>query len=460
MNDESARPGALPNQTQPHHNQLVRNLLADIAAFIRKYVVVSESQCLTLALWVLHTHTIDTAHTTPYLSITSAEKECGKTRLLEVLALLVARPWFTGRTTPAALARKTDAERPTLLLDESDAAFKGDREYAETLRGVLNSGYRTGGKITVCVGQGTKITTRDFSTFGAKAIAGIGELPDTVASRSIPVRLKRRAPGEQVERWSGYHRVERDAAPLCEQLVTWASGHCAALEDAEPEPLEQLSDRAAECWEPLLAIADLAGADWSQRAREAALELSTANATDGAVPSRGVQVLGAMRAAISDRASIPTAEALNTINADEELPFGAWRDGRGLDARGLAKLLAPYGVRPRTVRSGDATPKGYARADLEDAFIRYLDPPPESPPRAPRPQHDADAQRESARKHSDVADVADVAPPADAAPARSQSGHDATPVCAHRTHAEHWKPHPTTRRVICWRCHPPAGMLT
>jgi Protein of unknown function (DUF3631) len=408
MNNGSARRGALPNQTQTHHIQLVGSLLAHIAAFIRKYVVVSEAQCLALALWVLHTHTIDAAHATPYISITSVERECGKTRLLEVLALLVARPWFTGRTTAAALARKTDAERPTLLLDESDAAFKGDKEYAETLRGVLNSGYRTGGKTTVCVGQGTKITTRDFSTFGAKAIAGIGELPDTVASRSIPVRLKRRAPGEQVQRWSGYHRVESDAAPLCEQLAAWASERSAALEGAEPQPLEQLSDRAAECWEPLLAIADLAGDDWSQRARDAAVKLSPANTSEG-TPSRGVQVLGAMRDAIGERASIPTAEALNAINADEELPFGAWREGRGLDARGLARLLAPYGVRPRTVRDGDATPKGYTRADLEDAFIRYLHPPPEGPPQAPHPQHDPDAQRKYARKHADVADVADVA---------------------------------------------------
>jgi hypothetical protein len=453
MNDESGRPGALPNQTQPHHRQLTGSLLADIAAFIRKYVVVSESQCLALALWVLHTHTIDAAHATPYISITSVEKECGKTRLLEVLALLVARPWFTGRTTAAALARKTDAERPTLLLDESDAAFKGDKEYAETLRGVLNSGYRAGGKTTVCVGQGTKITTRDFSTFGAKAIAGIGELPDTVASRSIPVRLKRRAPGEQVERWSGYHRVERDAAPLCEQLAAWASEHRAALEDAEPQPLEQLSDRAAECWEPLLAIAGLAGDDWSQRVRDAAVKLSTAHTTEGAVPSRGVQVLGAMRDAIGDRPSIPTAEALNAINADEELPFGAWREGRGLDARGLARLLAPYGVRPRTVRDRDTTPKGYTRADFEDAFTRYLRPPPESPPQAQHPQHDVDAQRKYARKHSNVADVA---APTDA----DTSGHGVVPVCSYCTHAEHWKPHPTTRRVICWHCHPPVERLT
>jgi hypothetical protein len=125
------------------------------------------------------------------LAITSAEKESGKTRLLEVFETLVANPWFTGKVSAAVLTRKIDAQHPTLLLDESDAAFGGDKEYAEALRGVLNTGHRKGGKSSCCVGQGANTTFRDFSTFCPKAIAGIGKLPDTVAGRAISVRLKR-----------------------------------------------------------------------------------------------------------------------------------------------------------------------------------------------------------------------------------------------------------------------------
>ena len=138
---------------------------------------------------------------TPYLAITSAEKQCGKTRLLEVLDLLVSNPWLTGKVSAACLIRKIDSQKPTLLLDESDAAFNGEKEYAEVLRGVLNTGHRRGGHASCCVGQGVNITFKDFHTFCPKAIAGIGKLPDTVADRSIPIRLKRRAPGEPVERF-------------------------------------------------------------------------------------------------------------------------------------------------------------------------------------------------------------------------------------------------------------------
>jgi hypothetical protein len=174
-------------------------LLDEIEKFVRRFVVATQAEIVLIALWVLHTHMIDAARSTPYLSITSAEKESGKSRLLEVMELLVHKPWMTGRVTAACLTRKIDAVRPTLLLDESDAAFAGAEEYAEALRGVLNTGYRWNGVASCCVGQGANIGFHDFKTFCPKAIAGIGKLPDTVASRSIAIWLKRRAPGEAVE---------------------------------------------------------------------------------------------------------------------------------------------------------------------------------------------------------------------------------------------------------------------
>jgi hypothetical protein len=440
--------------TNNRHNgrldeSLADALLSDVAAVLRRYVVLSDVQLVALALWVLHTHAIAGAYTTPYVSITSAEKACGKTRLLEVLEVLVARPWFTARTTAAALTRKIEAEQPTLLLDESDAAFKSDKEYAEGLRGLLNSGYRRGGKTTVCVGHSANIKTRDFSTFSAKAIAGIGELPDTVASRSIPVRLKRRAPDEQIARWKGHRRVDQDAASLRQRLEAWASANTNTLDTAEPEPVEQLGDRAAECWEPLLAIADLAAGDWPQRARSAALVLSAGEATDET--SHGVLLLAAMRHAIGDRANIATDELLTAINVNAELPFGGWHDGRGVGPHFLAKHLGAYKIKPKSIRVGDKTPRGYAREDCEDAWSRYLRPSPERPPQAQQPQQATDPPHTSPRKHGDVADVADVAPSADVGPRK--------PVCAYPAHADDWRPHPATGLVVCWVCHTPGIVL-
>jgi hypothetical protein len=207
----------------------------------------------------------------------------------------VNKPWLTGRVTPAVLARKIDAECPTLLLDETDAAFAGDEEYAETLRAILNTGHRRGGKTSVCSGQGANITYCDLSTFCPKAIAGIGKLPDTVADRSIAIVLKRRKQSETVERFR-HKKADSDAAPLRKRLSAWASA--LQLHDVEPSVPDELDDRAADCWEPLLAIADAAGGEWPQRARTAAVALSGGGRDDA---SLGVRLLTDIKAIFTTR---------------------------------------------------------------------------------------------------------------------------------------------------------------
>jgi hypothetical protein len=120
-------------------------ILDGVSEFIRHYVHLSDQQARIVAVWTAHTHAVGSATTTPYLAINSAIKQSGKTRLLEVLELLVAKPWLTGRVTAACLTRKVDKVQPTLLLDESDAAFGGEKEYAEALRGILNTGFYDSG---------------------------------------------------------------------------------------------------------------------------------------------------------------------------------------------------------------------------------------------------------------------------------------------------------------------------
>lgn len=341
-------------------------VLDELAGFVRRFVVMSEAQADAVALWIAHTHAFEAAEQTPYLAISSAEKRSGKTRLLEVLELLVARPWLTGRVTAAVLARKVDAERPTLLLDESDAAFKGDKDYAEALRGLLNTGHRRGGKSTVCVGQGAELSYKDFSTFGPKAIAGIGKLPDTVADRSLPIRLERRAPGEQADRFRR-RDVELEVEPLRVALETFASVEIlVALEMARPDLPVELDDRAQDAAEPLLAIADHAGEAWGERARRALVELHGGREIED--ESAGVRLLSDVKSVFDDE-RLATEALLERLRGLDEAPWGDWY-GKPLSARTLAKMLRPYGVAPHS----DGSSRGYRREAFEGAWARYLPP--------------------------------------------------------------------------------------
>jgi Protein of unknown function (DUF3631) len=348
-------------------------VLEEVRRFVRRFVVLSESQADAGALWIAHTHAFAAAETTPYLEISSAEKESGKTRLLETLQLLVARPWLTGRTSISALARKVDKDLPTLLLDESDAALAGDKNYVQDLRGILNSGFRRGAKYTINVPTAQSgWTPTDFSVFCPKAIAGIGSLPDTVVSRSITIRLQRKTPQETVEKLR-FRRVTTAAAPVrqqLEQVLPSVVEELIEITEAEPEMPAGLSDRAEDVWEPLLAIADLAGGDWPQRARCAAVALS-GNRTDDE-DSHRVQLLRDVRAIFMKRGidEIGSTDLVFALNAIEESPWAGWSRGTGLSTHALAKQFKQFGIAPRHTRDGSA--RGYSLHQFEDAFSRYL----------------------------------------------------------------------------------------
>ena len=229
-----------------------------------------------------------------------------------------------------------------------------------------------GGLASCCVGQGAAIGFKDFSTFCPKAIAGIGTLPDTVADRSIPIRLKRAAPGEVVERFRR-RDVESETATLREMVSRWGLPVEESLREARPELPDELSDRQQDCAEPLLAIADAAGGEWPTTARSSIVELcAEARATE---KSTGVQLLTDIREIFTARCAdrISSADLASALLEFETSPWSEWgKSQKPISAPKLARLLGRFGITPGSVRIGEKTPKGYRLDDFSDAFTRYL----------------------------------------------------------------------------------------
>jgi Protein of unknown function (DUF3631) len=348
---------------------VLASLLDELAAFVRRFVVVSPAQATAIALWIVHTHAFDAPDASPYLAVTSPEKRSGKSRLFEVLELLAANPWKVITPTEAVVFRKVDNDRPTLLLDEADAIFgRKNGENHEGLRALLNAGNRRGTFVPRCVGTSRSLVS--FSVFCPKAIAGIGDLPDTIADRAIPIRLKRKAKNEHAERFRR-RDVEDEAERLYMDSSAWAEHAVPTLAEARPALPDELDDRAQDAWEPLLAIADLIGEEWPVRARAAALELSNGAEHEDESPS--VRLLGDIRAVFDERgvdrlASAVLAAALHEI---EESPWADWY-GKPITATGVARLLAGFGIKPKVIRVGEETPRGYPRDQFQDAWDRYL----------------------------------------------------------------------------------------
>jgi putative DNA primase/helicase len=341
------------------------SLLRELEGLFSAYLTMSPGAAETAALWVVFSHAHDAFQISPLLGITSPEKNCGKSTLLTLLSGVVPKPLPLSNITIAPLFRVIEKFRPTLLIDEADTFLSDD----EGLRGILNSGWlRSQAQVIRTVGDDHE--PRLFSTWAPKAIAMIGNLPGTLADRSVAVRMCRQSLEE--ERTKRKLRADRlgDLEHLRRKAHRWVQDHIRDLREADPRVPEGFTNRLADNWRPLLAIADLIGDEWPQRAREAARMLVAAKADD----SHGTLLLEDLRPlfieSCTDRLS--SADIVWALEGMEDRPWPEYSHGKPITKHGLAKILKRFGVGPRTVRFGTETFKGYLLEDLEETFHRFL----------------------------------------------------------------------------------------
>ncbi|NEV89282.1 DUF3631 domain-containing protein [Streptomyces tendae] len=361
-------------------------LLNEVEAFHRRFnVFPHEAAFVAVTLWDAHAHLLDCFDSTPRIAFLSPEPGSGKTRALEIVETLVPQPMTAVNASAAALFRSVSSGngKPTILFDEIDTVFGPKAGDNEELRGFLNAGHRRTGVTYRCIGDGGQQTVQAFPSYCAVAVAGLGSLPDTIMSRAVVIRMRRRARNEKVEPFRArVHEVE--GHKLRDQLATWAEQARASVVGAWPGMPEGVTDRPADVWEPLLAIADAAGGDWPERAREACVTLVTASKANDK-GSLGVRLLTDLRDHVMagiDR--LPTVAILDRLNALDDAP---WADlhGKPLDNRRLSRMLAEYmtvdnePIASRNIKTAGSVLKGYYSADLWDAWARYCPPPPESP---------------------------------------------------------------------------------
>lgn len=351
-------------------------LLDEIVAVFLRFVVIELVYARAAALWVIHTYLLDVAHFSPLAVINAPERACGKTQFQSVIGKLVRRPLAAANASGPALYRAIESMSPTLLLDEADT-FVRDRP---ELQGILNAGFERGGFVLRVEASGDVFEPKRFSVFCPKSVAGIAlerHLPESTMSRAIVFSMRRKRRDEQVERLRT--APEGIFADIRSRIARFAQDNARAIGAMRVELPDELSDRAQDCWEPLLAIAACGGEVWSQQARAAAIDISglTADQLGGSS-----ELLADIREffttttdAYGERPDrIRTTDLIAALTADPEKPWATWNRGKPFSPRQLAKMLGSYGIHPKTVRFGKETPKGYQRDQFVDAFQRYLSP--------------------------------------------------------------------------------------
>jgi hypothetical protein len=310
---------------------------------------------IVMAAWVLFTHAIDAFDVSPRLGLISPVPGCGKTTALSVLKHMVAKPLPTSNASPAAIYRYLELGRHTLLIDEGDSFMDGN----SSLANIINSGHEREMGYVLRVDLEKGYAPKYFPTWCPMAIARIGRMPPALESRSIIVEMQRARPDEGIRKVTDPDRARFEA--LGKRAAAWAASACATLRHAEPSMPKGFANRDADNWTPLFAIADLAGGAWPQSIRDAAIGIR--GETE---PDSSETLLCSVRAAFTkaNRDRLSSEDLCRLVQEQDE----GWFYSQG----SLAVALRPFGIKPRTIRIGLKTPKGYELKQFKDAFDRYV----------------------------------------------------------------------------------------
>lgn len=340
-------------------------LLDDIYSIVNNHIACEQQTAIAASLWIVFTWAIDAMQIAPIACITAPEKRCGKTQLLTLIGELCKKPLPTSNVTAAALYRAIEEWQPTLLIDEADTFLKDN----EDIRGVINAGHsRKNAFVVRCDGDDNR--PKRFNVWGAKAISGIGHLPETIKDRSIILELRRKLPSEHKQRLR--HTDPKHWYVIKSKCLRWVNDNIDVIKNARPKLPDCLNDRAYDNWEALFIIAQIAGAEWLAKANFAALAI---NGTDANTPSINEQLLADIKA-IFDKLKTETMFTSGLIEALIEDDLSLWatwnHGGKPITPRQLANRLQSFGVKPKDLRIGLSVKKGYQLKQFNDAFTRYL----------------------------------------------------------------------------------------
>jgi hypothetical protein len=359
--------------------------VGDTARFLGDYIVVPENSLLVIAAWVAAAWLADVWDRFPHLCVVSPEKRCGKTTLLDVLAVVVPRPRISTNISPAALYRVIEMEKPTLLLDEAQSLDRRGSEASEVLREILNAGIGKNARVTRCGGP-DRDQIEEFSIYSPKVFAKIGHPDGVLADRCLPIQLERKTAADQVQRYRS-RIVERRGKELKAGLETWTTENRERAQKLYNQmwTFDIDNDRMAELLMPLMTVLGIAGGLKALNQLREYADLLEARDREQETQTPGVRLLVACRELFRERDAfgnkvrfLMTATLIAGLVSRLEEPWCRWNKGQPITDEAVARLLRPYGIRPGHDKS--RTFRGYYASDFEEAWNRYLPPiPPETP---------------------------------------------------------------------------------
>lgn len=367
-------------QTEGEAESVVRML----QEFLSHYATLADPyHYLPVTLWIIGTYVFQDFDAFPYITITSATKRSGKTRLSELIGFTCAKPRSFSALSAASLFRIIAAEQPTIIFDEAEQLSS---EVQSTLRSVLNTGYRKGQSIPRVVAGGK---VEEFTVYCPKVFVLIGDVYDTLKDRSIIIRMVRsdtpkrfvtstaKAEGLQIS-----SKIEHAIKSRKKEIAAAFLNH---------EGSDFLMDRDEEIWTPLFVLCQIFCPDRLEQLKTAAVDIATEKTADSRryiqlqkEESRAVDdsyaqklLLDLYGVMLTEGKVISSTGAVDALRA---IPVSPWRKFRGGGIKGndIVKMLSRFGVRPGRIALGSGRGnrtfrRGYKREDIE-AAVRKSNP--------------------------------------------------------------------------------------
>jgi hypothetical protein len=339
----------------------IEKLLDHIEGLISKHTILPKSEISAVTLWCAATYVINDFRIFSKLLITSPEKRCGKSTLLDLIHAVCHKSLISSNMTSATIYRLIDKWQPTLIIDEADTFVANS---ASDMTGIINSGHgRNRANVSRCVGD--NFVVRQYSTWTPMVLASIGDLQPTIMDRSIVIQIRRKKTSEHVA------VIPVVLFDLCKQLraelLKWAIDNSTLIKSSPYLPPDIGNDRAADNWTPLFTIANLAGNKWFGKCSQAYQMLSTQE-------ELGVStlLLTDIQPILDDKPKLSSADLVAELCKDEDKAWCEYKNGRAITQNALAMILKPYGIKPKAMRVGGASLRGYELSQFTDTFDRYL----------------------------------------------------------------------------------------
>ncbi len=368
-----------------------RELLDELVSVYGRIAILPRYAAEVLALFSVHSYCWELRDVTVYLAIESPVRRCGKTTLLAAIRALVNRPAAATQASPSSVYRLIAAKKPVFILDQAEKALTPN----QALYSIFNTSYtrpmayvlRTAAQCKKNKPAGSDASRSDapltpeglepdpvfddpdsewrrFPCWCPKVMALVGHFDETLADRCLLLTMQRKHRNQKCARLR-----DIDTASLKRKCIRFVLDHQEQIANAGPAIPDDLNDRAADIWEVLFAIAELAGDDWSQHARQAAVALAQQAEEGSLIGGLLLDLVGAFIGFKTDR--LFSRDLVAWLNGLDDRPWKALTRGRPVTEQWLAGQLKEFEVRPRAMRVGGELAKGYLRDDVAEVARRY-----------------------------------------------------------------------------------------